>query len=175
MRKSPSTTVTSTYEPPPPAPVSQRDAAFLQQWEHVRCECIEVHRAHEPIPLSVVRACVDLGRLLPPDAVVELKCENAQGEPALPTSVARRMWTERAYENGRFMFETHLPDTELAVANRLTVNVRPALGALAYEPGPELTRSATLPMTDIPVTQAPPVRDADRPPAKRKRRPPRAP
>lgn len=77
--------------------------------------------------LELVRACVDLGRLLPPDVAVEV-CSCGDDGAASPEPGSWRMWTERSLANGAFIFEAHVPVCELRQGDRLRITVRHAAG-----------------------------------------------
>lgn len=77
--------------------------------------------------LELVRACVDLGQLLPPDVAVEV-CSCGDDGVASPEPGWWRMWTERSLANGAFIFEAHVPVSELRQGNRLRITVRRTAG-----------------------------------------------
>ena len=118
MPHSTDSTRDSRYEPP-----SSR-ADDLPGPVPVRVEHIELERAPQAGGVAVVRSCVFLGELLPPDARVDLLYDGPATAPACTTS--ERMWSARSYENGWFLYEAHVPDTEIAVARNLRVRIRPA-------------------------------------------------
>lgn len=75
--------------------------------------------------LESVRACVDLGRLLPPDVAVEI-CSRPENGAASAERGSWRMWTERSLANGSFIFEAHVPNSEIRRGDLLRITVRPA-------------------------------------------------
>lgn len=107
-----------------PAPTAW-DKAITQEWPAVHIDQVEVQRATDCATLAVVRAHVFLGRLLPPDVNVELTREEESESPRANVTTDR-MWTSRAYDNGSYLFEAHVPIARVVSARRMAVHVCPA-------------------------------------------------
>lgn len=135
------------------APLRRERACSLErEWGQLHVDRFELERAASPSTLATVRACVDLGELLPADVEVRLTIEGGP-DPSLPDRSTDRMWTAQSYQNGRFAFEAHVPDATVAAARRMTVRVVPARAGGEPHPPAEL-----LPTLELDLA---PPRDAE--------------
>ena len=94
-------------------------------WKHVCIDRLELERASPTAALATARACVDLGALLPVDVVAALTVEGGP-DKSLPDVRTERMWVAHSYQNGRYLFEAHLPESTIAAAHRLRLCLHPA-------------------------------------------------
>lgn len=107
--------------PPPFTPPSPFAPDVAGEWPTVHIEDVALSPAAPGTAHAAVRACVQLGRLLPVDVEASVEVE---GE--VPGDVATApMWTAQSFHNGRYEFEAHLPQARLAGARCLSVTVRP--------------------------------------------------
>lgn len=133
--------------PPRPAvgaPEANRSGSTLaREWERLHVDRVELERAAQRSALATARVCVDLGDLLPVDVEVRLTIEGGP-DPSLPDRTTERMWSAQSYQNGRFVFEAHVPDGTVAAARRMTVQVVPAGAAGDLHPPAELLPTVEL-------------------------------
>ena len=147
------TSAPARYEPSTPLR-DARTSGATRELGDVRIEHVELER--RPSGIAVVRACVFLGTMLPPDARVDLLYESAPGAP--PCTTCERMWSARPYENGWFLYEAHVPDVEIATARDIRVRVRPADGTpLGDQLGKPIAPSLEVELAP-PSSSAPPDR-----------------
>lgn len=130
----------------------ERVGSLAHEWAHLHVDQFQLDRASPPSTLATLRVCVDLGDLLPVDVDVRLTIEGGP-DPSLPDLVTDRMWSAQSYQNGRFVFEAHVPDATVAAARRMSVQVVPAGTTGDPHPPTEL-----VPMVELDLA---PPRDAE--------------
>lgn len=152
MNASDAAETTTGFATPAPAapPATGWNAEVEREWPGVRIERVEVQRATDCASLAIVRAGLFLDRLLPPDVNVELTIEEKVERPQGCES-SERMWPSRAYENGSYQFEAHVPIARVVGARRVAVHVRPA--RQPADARPHLERVAEVSLTRMRAEQ----------------------
>lgn len=121
-------------------------------WKHVCIDRLELERASPTAALATARACVDLGALLPVDVEAELTVEGGP-DASLPEVRTERMWVAHSYQNGRYLFEVHLPESTVVAAERLRLCLRPAETVCGQRPVHATVSAMTLELS--PAASAP--------------------
>lgn len=137
------------------------------EWAQLRVREIDIVRL-EPADaprIAVVRACVQIGRILPSEVRVDLR--GAVGtEPRVATVRPRRMWSVQSHDAGCYGFEARIPDAELERADQLTVSAwsRRAAGEESEPTAPPISQ-LTVPLakfTSVGSSPTPPSQRTDR-------------
>jgi hypothetical protein len=126
-------------------PHRSRPRPTAEEWAGVAVHCVDVTPAEAPHhDDAIVRACVDIGPILPSDVRVDMRCEGLDAPI--------RLFSTHPHGEGRFAFEGHLPTRLLDGARTLTVSVWPG-----GRTGAEAQRALTpLSRTTIPTPRADP-------------------
>lgn len=91
-------------------------------WSAVRVEDVCIHESASASEPRAICATVRLPNMLPTEVVVELALHDCHGRPIGPAE-ARRMWSEQAYDPGRFMFVVRVSPDDLEQTVQATVTV----------------------------------------------------
>lgn len=113
----------------------------------VSVNAVDVRKDPTDPGASHLRACVQLGELLPLDVVVELTCDTDEGRRMVEADRSRRMWSTCSLRNGSYVFEAPVPTRDLDDAATVVITVKRA------DPSVDMSIQPVLARREFPVPQ----------------------